>query len=78
MCFFFFKQKTAYEFGLGLVGSEMDISDRRFYRVARIQKAAGECAVGGDSTGWPKSKSRQVSVQWAGILQGGQNPKVGR
>ncbi len=26
--FFFFKQKTAYEFSLGLVGSEMCIRDR--------------------------------------------------
>ncbi len=27
-CFFFFKQKTAYEISLGLVGSEMCIRDR--------------------------------------------------
>ncbi len=28
MCFFFFKQKTAYEIGVRLVGSEMCIRDR--------------------------------------------------
>ena len=28
LCFFFFKQKTAYEIGVRLVGSEMCIRDR--------------------------------------------------
>eukprot|EP00831_Metopus_contortus_P027560 TRINITY_DN2313_c0_g1_i3.p1 TRINITY_DN2313_c0_g1~~TRINITY_DN2313_c0_g1_i3.p1 ORF type:complete len:140 (+),score=19.70 TRINITY_DN2313_c0_g1_i3:37-420(+) len=33
-CFFFFKQKTAYEMQRGLVGSEMCIRDRAYIMVA--------------------------------------------
>ena len=38
MCFFFFKQKTAYEISLGLVGSEMCIRDRLKQIVRQISR----------------------------------------
>ncbi len=37
MLVFFFKQKTAYEFSLGLVGSEMCIRDRGTTRVSMVK-----------------------------------------
>mgnify|MGYP002682456227 CR=1 FL=1 len=44
MCFFFFKQKTAYEIEYGLVGSEMCIRDR--YPVVRKNPRTREALAG--------------------------------
>src|SRR5664279_6012859 len=53
-CLFFFKQKTAYEIGVRLVGSEMCIRDRTYYgaekwmphyNVMGLAKAALESSV---------------------------------
>ncbi len=49
MVIFFFKQKTAYEISLGLVGSEMCIRDRATTRVSA--KLARKC-VEYDDTEW--------------------------
>src|SRR5678809_1693390 len=41
MCFFFFKQKTAYEISACLVGSEMCIRDRSYGELASMMPRAG-------------------------------------
>ena len=37
-CFFFFKQKTAYEIGVRLVGSEMCIRDSNYKKYKNIKE----------------------------------------
>ena len=48
---FFFKQKTAYEIGSGLVGSEMCIRDRDHAKQVARRIRAGQISINGGARG---------------------------
>src|SRR5660398_285206 len=75
ICFFFFKQKTAYEIRLSLVGSEMCIRDsREAERLAeRLEEAGKEIvqyATGRRGVSYYTFRHRELAARWTGDSDG--------
>ncbi len=65
--FFFFKQKTAYEVRLSLVGSEMGLRDSKINRVPTMLTKNGKILVGNEIKNWLDSLLPKKDVDHAGI-----------
>jgi len=75
--FFFFKQKTAYEIRLSLVGSEMCIRDRSIAQLIPIEAKSTHCPLKGDASyfsvdgsGAPIAWSYEVAFDLAKVING--------
>ena len=65
--FFFFKQKTAYEVRLSLVGSEMGLNKNKINRVPTMLTKNGKILVGNEIKNWLDSLLPKKDVDHAGI-----------